>query len=371
MKILIVVGTRPQVIKLASLVKALDKCNLEYGLVHTGQHYDFEMNSRLFDELKLPEPLVNLEIRGGLHGWQTGNMIIKLEETYLRLRPSLIIVPGDTNSALAGGLAAVKLGICVAHVEAGLRCGMPFMAEEINRTLLDHLARLLFAPTKTAYHNLLQEGVNKKMICISGDVMADNIVLFKRRLQNVVLPLGLVRKNYIYVTIHRSENVEDSTRLKTIVQILTSIPKLHDLEVVFPVHPHTQRRLKDMGLYDKLDASNKIHLLKPVGYFESLKLVMEAFSVLTDSGGLQKESFILQTPAITLRKSTEWVETVRYGWNLLADLDIRKISKGIESFSDLKPKLASPLKLYGNGEAATKIVHRIKEYLLQEASERK
>lgn len=361
MKILIVVGTRPQLVKLYSLAKAFDHFNLEYGLVHTGQHYDFEMDRLFFEELKLPKPLVNLEVGSGLHGWQTGNMLIKLEETYLRFKPSLVIVPGDTNSALAGGLASVKLHIRVAHLEAGLRSKMPFMAEEINRTLLDHMSQLLFSPTKTAYDNLLREGIKYTLISNTGDVMADNIVFFGKKLEKVTLPLGLERKTYIYVTVHRSENVDNPKRLKIIVRTLAHIPKLHGLKVIFSVHPHTRKRLQELGLYDKLNASDQIYMLKPIGYFESLKLIKEALVVLTDSGGLQKESFMLQTPVITMRENTEWVETVQCGWNMIADVDPERINTGIRTFFELKPKPVDALGFYGNGQAATRIAHKINE----------
>jgi UDP-N-acetylglucosamine 2-epimerase (non-hydrolysing) len=368
MKILIVVGTRPQLIKLASLVKAFDDFKLEYGLVHTGQHYDFEMDHLFFEELKLPEPLANLKVGSGLHGWQTGNMLIKLEEAYLRFKPLLVIVPGDTNSALAGGLAAVKLCIHVAHLEAGLRSKTPFMAEEINRTLLDHLSQLLFAPTKTAYDNLLREGIHDRLISFTGDVMADNIVLLRDKLEKVALPLGLERKSYVYVTLHRSENVEDPKRLRMIVQTLTEIPRMHGLKVIFPIHPHTRKKLQELGLYNKLNASDQVCLLKPIGYFESLKLAKDAVVVLTDSGGLQKESFILQTPVITMRENTEWIETVQCGWNIIANVDPERINNGVKKFMELKPKPVDAMRFYGNGKAAIRIARKAREFLQRMSS---
>lgn len=363
MKALLVVGTRPQLIKLASLVRAFVRDNIQYEIVHTGQHYDYEMDYAFFEELDISEPIVNLKIGSGLHGWQTGMMLMKIEEVYQQLKPALVIVPGDTNSALAGGLAAIKMGIHVAHVEAGLRSGLPFMAEEINRVMLDHLSQLLCAPTNAAYNNLLHEGISNQAIHLTGDVMADNIILFERKIDRVSLPVDMDSKSYVYVTLHRSENVDDSEKLNVLVEELIKIPKQHDLKLVFPVHPHTRKRLEEYSLYNKLNGAEGIHLLKPVSYLTSLGLVKNSAMVLTDSGGLQKESFILKKVVITLREVTEWVETVQCGWNILVGVDPFKINKAVKQFINVKPQPVDALKLYGNGRASERISKMIVKYL--------
>ena len=360
----LVVGTRPQHIKLASLIRAFDEAGLEYSIIHTGQHYDFEMDKIFFEELGLPKPIVHLGVGSGSHGVQTGLMLMRLEENYLKLKPKLVVVPGDTNSALAGGLAAVKLGIPVAHVEAGLRSRIPFMAEEINRVVLDHISQLLFAPTEAAYQNLIHEGIDIDKIYLTGDVMADNIMLFSERIDKAEIPIDITPKNYIYVTIHRAENVDNPFKLKEVVEALTYIPQAFNLEIVFPIHPRTRNRLIEFNLWSKLEKHKNIHLLKPVSYFTSLKFVKNATIVLTDSGGLQKEAFLLGTPAITLRETTEWVETVEYGWNTLVGTCKNRIIKAIKYYLDNKLEYSiNPIDLYGGGKASKRIAKIISQYI--------
>jgi UDP-GlcNAc3NAcA epimerase len=361
MKVLLVVGTRPQVIKLASLTRALDEAGVDFSIVHTGQHYDYDMDEVFFKELKLPEPIEELDVGSGTHGYQTGEMLIKLEKALEDLRPRLVVVPGDTNSALAGGLAAVKLGIPAAHVEAGLRSHLPFMAEEINRVLLDHMSQLLFAPTSAALDNLKKEGLGKKATK-PGDVMADNIKLFQSRLGNVSLPPGVARGRYAYVTVHRAETVEDEKSLGKMVSILNSTAKEFDMTLAFAVHPHTRRRLEETGLMSEL-RSDKVLLLGPVSYLTSLRLTKEASFVMTDSGGLQKEAFLLGTPCVTLRRVTEWTETVRSGWNSLTGLEEAEVKRAIRRYVASKPRRIDAFRFYGGGGASRRIAGSIQRFV--------
>lgn len=354
----IVVGTRPQVIKLASLVKAFDAEGIDYSVIHTGQHYDFEMDQVFFDELGLPKPEKHLGVGSGSHAQQTGTMIIKLEEALKGSR--LVVVPGDTNSALAGALAAVKMGTRVGHVEAGLRSHLHFMPEEINRVLVDHMSRLLFAPTEAGKDNLLREGVDKDIVHLTGDVMADNIVMLKDRIEKTDTGMALEKKGYVYVTVHRAENVDDPDNLRTVSEMLRTFPDQHGHEVVFPVHPHTRKNLVAAKLYDKMASVAGLHMVNPVSYLTSLKLTKDAKLVMTDSGGLQKEAFLLGTPAVTLREVTEWVETTGAGWNIVAGLDPVRVKSAVKVLLHNEPRNVDPLAFYGGGKASTNIARIVK-----------
>ncbi len=355
------VGTRPQVIKLASLVKAFESAGIDHSIVHTGQHYDFEMDQVFFDELGLPKPETHLGIGSGSHAYMTGTMVIRLEDALKGSR--MVIVPGDTNSALAGALAATKMGIPVGHVEAGLRSHLHFMPEEVNRVLVDHMSRLLFAPTEAGRNNLLREDIEKDIVHLTGDVMADNIVMLKDRIEGTDPGMGLGRKSYAYVTVHRAENVDDPANLRTVAETLMAFPERHGLDVVFPVHPHTKKNLKAAKLYDGLTAVKGLHLAKPVSYLTSLRLARDAKLVMTDSGGLQKEAFMLGTPAVTLRGVTEWVETTESGWNIVAGLDRTKIESSVQTLLNKTLAPVDPLKLYGDGKASSRIASIVRESL--------
>ena len=348
-------------IKLASLVKAFDAKRIEYSIVHTGQHYDFDMDEIFFKELGLPKPDAHLGIGSGSQGVQTGNMLVKLDEALEGAK--LVIVPGDTNSALAGALAAVKKGIPVGHVEAGLRSWLEYMPEEINRVLVDHMSHLLFAPTKVGYDNLIREGIPRKKVFRTGDVMADNIAMLKGRISKTPLPVDVDRKGFAYVTTHRAENVDDPKNLRTVVDILSQIPKKHGLDIVFPVHPRTEKRLEDLGLAEDLRKTEGVHMIKPVSYLTSLRMTKDARIVLTDSGGLQKEAFILGTPAVTLRNVTEWVESVDTAWNIITGLDAKKVDRAVKRFQTSEPKAIDPMRFYGKGKASKEIARIVKDAL--------
>ena len=354
----VVVGTRPQVIKLASLVKAFKSEAIDFSIIHTGQHYDFDMDQVFFEELGLPKPEKHLGVGSGSHAHQTGTMLIGLEDALKGSK--LVVVPGDTNSALAGALAAVKDGIEVGHVEAGLRSYLPFMPEEINRVLVDHMSRLLFAPTKAGRDNLLREDIDEDIVHLTGDVMADNIVMLKDRIERTDTSMDLERKGYVYVTVHRAESVDDPDRLRAIADMLAAFPARHGSEVVFPMHPHTRKNLEAARLLDKLSSVPGLHVVKPLSYLTSLRLAKDARLVMTDSGGLQKEAFLLGTPAVTLRDVTEWVETTEAGWNIVAGLDPAKVEKAVETMLNRKLKRVDPMRFYGGGKAAANIAALVK-----------
>lgn len=319
MKIVSVIGARPQFIKCAPLSRELRKWHQEI-LVHTGQHYDYEMDRIFFDELSIPEPDYNLGVGSGTHGTQTGGMLKMIEQVLMQEKPDLVLVYGDTNSTLAGALAAVKMRIKIGHVEAGLRSFDKAMPEEINRLLTDHCSDYLFCPTPTAVNNLQRENITRG-VQLTGDVMVDALSYNKDAADHsqILEKLGLESKRYLVVTIHRQSNTDREPNLRSIVEACLEIGGT----VVFPLHPRTEKYLKAYGLFDKLQ--EKVKLIKPLGYLKFLKLMNNAKRILTDSGGIQKEAYILGIPCITLRDNTEWLETVEDGWNVLVGTDKEKI----------------------------------------------
>jgi len=318
MKVLSVVGTRPNYIKLAAVHDVFSKY-FEHVIVDTGQHYDYEMNRVFFEQLEVPEPDYFLGVGSGSHGYQVGEIVKRVEEVLFRERPNFVVVYGDTNSTLGGALAAVKAGFRVAHVEAGLRSFDMSMPEEINRRVVDHVSNLLFAPTRNAYKNLLAERVPGK-IFVTGDV---HVRALKKWLpiaeekSSVLDRLGL-DPGYVVVTIHRVENTDDPARLSKIVGLLVGLARWE--RVVFPVHPRTKKRLIEIGLWEALKGSD-IVLSEPLGYLDFLKLMSNSRLVVTDSGGVQREAYLLRKPVVVLRKVTEWKELVDAGLALLVDVD--------------------------------------------------
>jgi len=305
------------------------------------------MNKIFFDEMGIPEPDHHLGVGSGSQGEQTGEMLKRIEEVLMDESPDLVLVFGDTNTTLAGGLAACKLHIRVAHIEAGLRSYDRRMPEEINRILTDHCSDLLFAPTRTAVENLMKEGITEG-VYLTGDVMVDalkeNIKIAER--ESIILnELNLKITRYYLATIHRAENTDDFDRLKSIVDAFCEIDDL-----VFPCHPRTEKSLKTFGLWDKL--TKKVNVIKPVGYLDMLMLEKNANKILTDSGGMQKESYIFKVPCITLRNTTEWVETVEDGWNVLTGSDKEKIMKMANNF---EPE-GEQRNIFGEGDASEKII---------------
>ena len=353
MKIVSIVGARPQFVKCAPLSRELRKSHSEV-LVHTGQHYDPEMSDVFFRELSIPEPDYHLEVGSGPHGKQTGLILARVEEVLQNERPDMVIVYGDTNSTLAGALAAAKMHIPVGHVEAGLRSFDRSMPEEINRVLTDHISDLLFCPTETAVRNLANEGITSGVHLV-GDVMVDALH-FNREIamenSRVLDRLGLEEKGYLVATIHRPANTDSSHNMEEIIGAFGEA----GMPVVFPAHPRTRKYLKEYGLIDNLPSN--ILLTEPVGYLDMLRLMAGASKILTDSGGVQKEAYIFGVPCITLRENTEWVETVEDGWNVLVGADREKITEAIRKFEPA----GTQREVFGTVGASGRIVRVIGEY---------
>ena len=363
MKVMLVIGARPQIIKSASIVhEASNDAETEFQIVHTGQHYDFEMSKIFFDELELSDPVINLGVGSGSHAWQTGKMMMGLEKAVEELRPDLVLVPGDTNSTLAGALAAVKLHVPVAHVEAGARSHDMKMPEEVNRRLTDHCSRVLFTATENCGKNLLNEGIPENKIHFSGDTMYDALQRHTAALGSHALKrLGLKAGSYAVLTAHRPENVDNPKALENIVN---AIIHLKELETVFPTHPRTLERLKASGLLRNLEKARHVKLVGPVGYRDMLQLVKNARMLLTDSGGLQKEAFWLHTLCITLREKTEWVETVKLGANMLVGNNEEAIIHEVReclAMEGLEKKLRELPNPFGDGNASARIIKALKE----------
>ena len=354
MKIVTIVGARPQFIKCAPVSRELRK-EYEEILVHTGQHYDPDMSDIFFDELQIPRPDYNLGVGSGPHGKQTGEILAGVEKVLIKEKPDLVLVYGDTNSTLAGALAAAKLHIPVAHVEAGLRSFDRTMPEEINRVVTDHLSDLLFCPTETAVKNLAAEGITKGVHLV-GDVMADALA-FNRGIaesrSHILEQLGLASKQYLVLTVHRPANTDSREHLENIIGAVGEA----GLPVVFPVHPRSRKYLEEYGMWDRLPAN--IIVTEPLGYLDMLKLMRHSCKILTDSGGIQKEAYILSVPCITLRENTEWVETVEEGGNVLVGADIQDILLNIRRES---PASSFKNALFGDGNAARQMSKLIRTF---------
>lgn len=350
MKIVTVVGARPQFIKAAPLSQALREAGHCEFLLHTGQHYDHGMSQVFFDELGLPAPDVNLEVHSSSHAEQTGQMLIGIERVLHAEMPDRVLVYGDTNSTLAGALAAVKLHIPLAHVEAGLRSYNREMPEEHNRVLTDHCADLLFCPTQTAVNHLAEEGITQGVHLV-GDPMYDAVLMFSGRASErstILETLGVGKGGYLLTTIHRAYNTDDPRVLEAIFRALAALQE----PIIFPIHPRTRARLQAAGLLDELSRTSRIRLIDPVSYLDMLILEQNARLILTDSGGVQKEAYFFSVPCLTLRPETEWVETVKAGWNLLVEADAAKLTAALaHEFpgADRHPPL------FGDGRSAHKM----------------
>lgn len=382
MFIISVVGARPQFIKVAAVSRALRKRHCE-ALVHTGQHYDYGMSAVFFQELGIPEPDVNLGIGSGPHGQQTGRMLMALEELLLKFlqfpqflpssthsaasrkpgelaepreRPTCVLVYGDTNSTLAGALAAVKLGIPVAHVEAGLRSFNRAMPEEHNRVLTDHCADLLFCPTQTAVDLLAREGITRGVHLV-GDVMVDALLAHAeraRRRSTVLQRLGLTPRRYLLATVHRPYNTDMPDNLRNIFAAFAEVHRATQEPIVLPLHPRTAAAMRAIGL----EPPAGVVAVEPVGYLDMLALEQAARLILTDSGGVQKEAYCLAVPCVTLRPETEWVETVQAGWNVVVGADRQAIVRAATAHPwPTEP----PPPVFGDGRAAERIVQVLEQ----------
>ena len=349
MKIIHIVGARPQFIKAAMVSRAWNSSDGEY-ILHTGQHYSVKMSQLFFDELDLRKADINLEVGSGNHAEQTSKMLAGIDRYFEDIKPDHVIIYGDTNSTLAGALAASKRQIPISHVEAGLRSYNRSMPEEINRIVGDHLSNLLFCPTEQAVQNLSLEGIHKNVHLV-GDVMADALFSFIKianKQSNILDVLRLQSKEYVLATAHRSGNVDDRKNLSQIIDGLGEIDQI----VILPLHPRTKKMVEMF----ELSFPKNIRAVEPVGYLDMLVLEENAECILTDSGGIQKEAYLLGVRCITMREETEWVETVDAGWNFVAGANHEKIKN---SFYNFKPDTNRP-QIYGSGDAADKIVQVIK-----------
>ncbi|MGE7272677.1 non-hydrolyzing UDP-N-acetylglucosamine 2-epimerase [Brevibacillus panacihumi] len=354
-KIVTVIGTRPQFIKVAPVSRTL-RNSFKEVLINTGQHYDYKMSGVFIEELGTPQPDYDLGVGSGLHGEQTGRMLQKIEQILLEEKPDAVLVYGDTNSTLAGALAASKLRIPLIHIEAGLRSFNKSMPEEINRIITDRVSDLLFAPSESALRNLHKEGIIGNAYNV-GDVMFDAI-LFNIKAAEKKYSLnqfGVVEKEYVLATIHRAENTDSIARLRAIISSLSGL----DITVLLPLHPRTEKKLKEFGLYQLISESSNVKLIDPVSYLEMIFLEKHARSIITDSGGVQKEAYFLQVPCLTVRDETEWTETVAEGWNVLLNPLEMDLEKEFHNQTQGN-KISRP---FGDGQAARRITDIIEKFL--------
>ena len=373
MKLATIVGARPQFIKAASLSQEINRYpenQLFEIIIHTGQHYDYDMSEKFFEELGIPRPKYNLEISGGTHGENSGRMIEKIEKVLIKENPDLVILYGDTDSTLSGAIAASKLYIPIAHVEAGLRSFNRKQPEEINRVITDHLSDICLAPTNQAVLNLENEGISQDKIIRTEDVMADTARIFgeqSKSQSNLFNEYSIKKNSFILSTIHREENTNDIKRLENILRSLVFISKASnndqkiDLPVLLPLHPRTQSIIRNNKSLLKL--TEELNIIKPLSFLEMIFFLKNARLVITDSGGVQKEAYLHRTPCVTIREETEWIELITSEWNVLANPCIyQNLVTNYKKQLDFNLNKKHP-NLYGNGYASTKIVNVIKDYL--------
>lgn len=355
MKICIVLGTRPEIIKFSPIIRELEKQGLDYFVLHTGQHYSYNMDRVFFDQLRLPDARYNLDVGSGGHGEQTGKMLAGIEKVLLEEKPNIVLVEGDTNTVLAGALAAVKLGVKVGHVEAGLRSYDRGMPEEINRVLADHCSDLLFAPTGKAKEILLGEGLAEDKVFVTGNTVVDavfqNLELAKEK-ASVLSHLGLERGGFFLATVHRQENVDCEERFRGILRGFELVEEKFGLPVVYPIHPRARKQLRAFKI-----ALEKLMLIEPMDYLSFLLLESGARLVLTDSGGVQEEACVLRVPCVTLRDNTERPETLEVGSNVLAGAVPERIVEEAGRMLGVRRDWPNP---FGDGKAGQRIVEILK-----------
>jgi len=347
MKIAVAAGTRPEFIQVEPIIRELKNRGIETLFIHSGQHYDYEMDKIFFDEMHMPDPTHYLGTGSKLPGEQIGEMITKSELIFRSEKPDMLLVTGDTNTALGVSLAANKSKIRIGHFEAGMRSFDRTMPEEINRIIIDNISDALFSPTTRGVTNLNNNGITKNVFLV-GDVMLDSITHYQNLIEGpsrILKELSLQEIPYLLLTLHREANTDDKKRLKNILDAVSSV----HLPVIFPVHPRTKQRIQSFDL----DLPENIRTIPPQGYFEFLRLIRHADRLLTDSGGAQKQAFFLSRPCITLRPNTEWVETIENGWNILVDDDKEKI---IRAITDFNPQKSPDLSLFGNGGSSRRII---------------
>lgn len=368
-KVAVVVGTRPGIVKMSPLIRELERRGVEHFVIHTGQHYSYEMDQKFFEDLELAPPRYHLDSVSQcyFHGEQTAEMIRGVEQALLDGHPRVVLVCGDANTNLAAGLAARKLRMIVGHVESGLRSYDWSMPEEHNRIILDHICELLFAPTEEACHNLIRDNVRGE-IHLTGNTVVDAVhqnLEIARRKSDVLHRLSLHSQEYIVCTSHREENVDIQERLEGILIGLELVAKQFGIPVVFPVHPRTQRRLAEFGLANGMKVSDGVHIIEPLGYLDFLFLLAESRLALTDSGGIQEESCILTVPCVTLRDNTERPETIEVGANKLAGVEPEQILSVAKQMYSTTPGWKNP---FGDGTAAYQIIDVAQRAMLESVS---
>lgn len=358
MKTAIIVGTRPEIIKMSPVIRECIRLNLDYFIIHTGQHYSYVMDRVFFEQLELPQPKYNLNVGSGSHAVQTGKILMGIELVLEKEKPDVVLVEGDTNTVLAGALAAAKLHIKVGHVEAGLRSYDRCMPEEINRVLTDHCSDFLFVPTEQAKQTLLDEGIPENQIFVTGNTIVDAVyhnVSLAGKHNHVLDDLGLKKQGYFLVTMHRQENVDDQDRFDDILKGLNDLNKKYDIPVIYPVHPRSSKKMLEF----ELDAPG-VTLVEPLDFLGFLNLEQNARVVLTDSGGVQEETCILGTPCVTLRDNTERPETLEVGSNLIAGTTPENIVQCTSLMDEKEKPWVNP---FGDGTSAKKIIQILRDEL--------
>ncbi len=352
MKIAVILGTRPEIIKMSPIIRECEKRGLDHYILHTGQHYSYEMDRIFFEQLRLPEVKYNLDVGSGMHGEQTGKMLAGIEQILIEDTPDVVLVQGDTNTVLAGALAASKLHIRIGHVEAGLRSFDRTMPEEINRIMADHISDYLFAPTENSKQHLRNEGIAEEKISVTGNTVMDavyqNLEISKQKV-NILKEMNLLEKGYFLTTVHRAENTDNKERLSGILDGFRQVYEEFSLTIIFPAHPRTVKMMKEFGLH----IPEGVLITDPIGYLEFLQLESGARLILTDSGGLQEEACILGVPCVTLRDNTERPETVEVGANIIAGKNIIVCTKHMMQAGN---GWKNP---YGNGDASEIIINEL------------
>ncbi|WP_407424110.1 non-hydrolyzing UDP-N-acetylglucosamine 2-epimerase [Methanobrevibacter sp.] len=369
MKIATVLGTRPEIIKMAPIIDEISKRGIDQIILHTGQHYDEEMSDNFFRDLEIPAPDYNIQVGSGTHGRQTGLMMKGIEEVLLEEKPDIVLLQGDTNAVLAGAAVASKLHIAIGHVEAGLRSFDMTMPEEVNRRVADVCSTMYFIPTEESAINLLAEGFSRKNMFITGNTVVDacfrHLEIAKKRgfEEESLAALDIENMdNILTLTMHRAENVDDKQRVTNIIEALK---ELSDMNIIFPIHPRTKNTLQNFGLFDELNGLDHVHIIKPLGYLDFLQLTSASTLILTDSGGLQEEAITLNVPALTLRYNTERPETVTAGGNILVGSDkevILENAKKILNDEDFAEKMKNAPNPYGMGDSAKLTVDAIEDF---------
>jgi len=348
-KVAIVLGTRPEIIKMSPIIRGLEEVGMEYFILHTGQHYSYNLDQVFFEQLKLPQPKYNLRVGSGTHAEETGKMMIGIERVLFDEKPDIVLVEGDTNTVLAGALASVKVGVTLGHVEAGLRSFDRSMPEEINRIVADHVSDILFAPTEVAKRNLLREGIPEEKIHVTGNTIVDAVYQNLQLAETVNVQFA--DDDYFLVTVHRQENTDNPMRLGNIIEGLKLVREYFNMPIIYPIHPRTLKRIKEYGI----DVEG-LNLIEPLDYLSFLKLESKAKLIFTDSGGVQEEACILRVPCITLRYNTERPETLEVGANVLAGTEPKQILEKTKIMIDAKRDWENP---FGDGRAANRIINII------------